>query len=122
MPVSSPRNPSPTAASRVPAPRFLVRLQALSDRLRHAGAAHDWSALAQTDAELAQWLGTLDPVTLSEADRAALQPLRRLHAQVRTECERELDRLRQTLAQMQQQRHGWLAYAESHAWGPESPP
>lgn len=97
-----------------------ARLQMLGERLRDACAARNWSSVARTDAELAQLLGALDAAGMSPGERGALQQLRRLHAQVRGECERELERVRQTLDQMQQQRQGWSAYAESTGWGVEA--
>ncbi|WP_067067708.1 hypothetical protein [Roseateles chitosanitabidus] len=97
-----------------------ARLQMLGERLRDACASRNWTSVARTDVELAQLLGTLDASRLSPGERGALQQLRRLHAQVRGECERELDRVRQTLDQMQQQRQGWSAYAESQDWGLEA--
>jgi hypothetical protein len=97
-----------------------ARLQMLGERLREACGARNWTAVARTDAELATLLGGLDTTQLSPGERGALQQLRRLHAQVRGDCERELERVRQTLDQMQQQRQGWSAYAESQGWGMEA--
>ncbi len=98
-----------------------VRLQTLGERLRDACAQRNWTALARGDAELAQLLGGLDAGALTPGERTALQQLRRLHQQVGAECQRELERLGQTLEQMRQQRQGWSAYAESADWGPEVP-
>ena len=97
-----------------------ARLQMLGERLRDACAQRNWPALARGDAELAQLLGGLDVATLTPGERAALQQLHRLHQQISGECQRELERVGQTLAQMRQQRQGWSAYAESADWGTEA--
>jgi 50S ribosomal subunit-associated GTPase HflX len=97
-----------------------TRLQMLGERLRDACAARNWTALARTDAELAQLLGGLDAGALSPGERGALRQLRRLHQQVSAECQRELERIGQTLQQMRQQRQGWSAYAEAADWGVEA--
>ncbi len=94
-----------------------TRLQRLGERLRDACAARNWTALARTDAELAALLTGLDVAALSPGERGALQQLRRLHQQISADCQRELDRVGQTLAQMRAQRQGWSAYAESADWG-----
>ncbi|OWQ93141.1 hypothetical protein CDN99_01170 [Roseateles aquatilis] len=97
-----------------------ARLQMLGERLRDACATRNWTALTRADAELAQLLGALDGAALSPGERGALQRLRALHEQVRGECQRELDRVGEALAQMRQQRQGWSAYAQSHDWGMET--
>jgi hypothetical protein len=97
-----------------------ARLQMLGERLREACAGRNWQALARSDAELAQLLQGLDGSRLSPGERAALQQLQRQHALVRAECERELARVGQILSQMQAQRSGWQAYAESHSWTQEA--
>jgi hypothetical protein len=97
-----------------------TRLQQLGERLRDACAQRNWIALARSDAELAQVLGGLDVATLTPIERTALQQLRRLHQQISGECQRELERVGQTLEQMRQQRQGWSAYAESADWGTEA--
>lgn len=99
-----------------------TRLQMLGERLREACAARNWPALARGDAELAQLLRSLDPARLMPGERAALVQLQRLHAQVRQECQRELERVGQLLTQMQMQRPAWQAYAESQDWSLESQP
>lgn len=97
-----------------------ARLQMLGERLRDACAARNWTALARTDAELAQLLGGLDAAALSPGERGALQQLRRLHQQISAECQRELERVGQTLARMREQRQGWSAYAQAADWGVEA--
>lgn len=97
-----------------------ARLQRLGERLRDACAQRNWTALARTDAELAQLLGGLAVAALTPGERAALQQLRGLHEQISGECRRELERVGQTLEQMRQQRQGWSAYAESADWGAEA--
>ncbi|KAI1690500.1 hypothetical protein Ddc_24903 [Ditylenchus destructor] len=70
-----------------------ARLQMLGERLRETCGARNWTAVARTDAELAPRCGGgLDTSQLSPGERGALQQLRRLHAQVRGDCERELER------------------------------
>ncbi|RZI57340.1 MAG: hypothetical protein EOP37_20840 [Rubrivivax sp.] len=97
-----------------------ARLQQLGERLRDACAQRNWIALARSDAELAQVLGGLDVAALTPIERTALRQLRRLHQQISGECQRELERVGQTLEQMRQQRQGWSAYAESADWGTEA--
>ncbi|MBB3194126.1 flagellar protein FliT [Roseateles terrae] len=96
------------------------RLVSLAERLREAAAAGHWAALASIDAELAQFLGRLDGQRLDLTERRALKHLQAVHQQVRSDCAHELEHVRQTLAQMQQQRGGWSAYAESQDWGMET--
>lgn len=96
------------------------RLLSLGERLREAAASGHWAALASIDAELAQFLGRLDGTRLDVSERKALRQLQAVHEQVRADCGHELEHVRQTLAQMQQQRGGWSAYAESQDWGTEA--
>ncbi|WAC75541.1 flagellar protein FliT [Roseateles sp. SL47] len=98
------------------------RLLSLGERLREAAASGHWAALASIDAELAQFLGRLDTGRLDATERKALRHLQAVHQQVRSDCDHELEHVRQTLHQMQQQRGGWSAYAESQDWGMEPKP
>jgi hypothetical protein len=88
----------------------------LGQRLREAARARQWAALARIDTEIGGRLHGCDLSQFSTPELAALQKLRDAHAEALLECQRELQRLGETLDQMRQRREGWQAYAESQDW------
>jgi len=90
--------------------------QALCVRLREAMRGQNWTALTRVDAEIAQLLRVPTSIAASAAERAALGQLRQAHQQAYAVCEQELARLSHVLTVMRENRDGWQAYVESHAW------
>lgn len=89
-----------------------AQLSDFARRLRGAATAADWSALGAIDHEVAQVLRRMRG-TGSARERAALEELRRAHAEARDCCEREAARVGEVLQQMREHREGWMAYAMS---------
>lgn len=112
---TAPRN-GPAAAAAT------VRLRALADRLGQATAERNWGALAALDRELAELLAQLQAEltarggALGTDERAALGLLRHAHQQARARCAEATEQLGTRLAEMQQNKDGWLAYAASSDW------
>lgn len=96
-------------------------VNALCVRLREAIRTQSWSALTRIDAEIAQLLKGQPVLALTVGDQAAVGQLRRAHQQALEACERELARLTQVLTAMRENRDGWQAYVDSHAWTPLLP-
>jgi hypothetical protein len=94
------------------AERNVVRL--LAQRLQRCAAEGDWAALAEADRELAALLrsGT------AGWHHGAIAELRRAHGAAQQACEREIDRMRKTMSELQVKRMAGLAY-DSFAMGDE---
>lgn len=94
------------------------QLADLTRRLRSAADASDWSTLGVIDRELAHFLRWMRR-TGSDQERAALDELRRAHAEARERCDREAARIDEALMHMRTHRDGWMAYAMSDANDPD---
>lgn len=87
----------------------------LAQRLKRAGAEHDWAGLAKLDGELAMVLPALAARGLFDpAESLAVQELREAHRFALDCCAREAALLDERMAQMRANREGWMAYAMSH--------
>ncbi|HET9645562.1 MAG TPA: hypothetical protein VFP68_19895, partial [Burkholderiaceae bacterium] len=94
------------------AERDVVRL--LAQRLHDCAAEGDWVALAEADRELAALLRS---GTFCRHD-GAIAELRRAHCAAQRACEREIDRVQQTMGELQVRRMAGLAY-DTFATGDE---
>lgn len=92
-----------------------AHMDRLAQRLHDAAATGDWQALAAADQELAALLSRMATpaalATLTPAERTALQSLDQAHRQARGHCTAAGERLAQTMADLQANKDGWLAYA-----------
>ncbi|MBV8503220.1 MAG: hypothetical protein JO006_16070 [Paucibacter sp.] len=91
-------------------------LTGLGSRLREAARARNWSALMRLDAEVAALLRGFKREQCRPTDLAAWMQLRTAHENALQDCQREMQRLGETLEQMLQHREGWQAYAASQDW------
>lgn len=97
-----------------------LQIGRFSRGMQQASGARDWLALTRLDGELATALQQWPALSAwSAPERAALQQLQQVHAQVRLQCAAELQNLSQTLEQMREGRGRWQAYAESANWQEE---
>ncbi|SCK17531.1 hypothetical protein PSELUDRAFT_1858 [Vogesella sp. LIG4] len=86
-------------------------MRTLTQRLDQAGASRDWPALAAADRELAALAGRLSSRALSSHESQQLPPLRAAHQLACQRCDSEMQQLTARMADWQQNREGWLAYA-----------
>lgn len=89
-----------------------AQLSDVTRRLRNAAQAADWSAVGAIDREIAHLLRWMQR-TESTEERAALEELRKAHADARARCDREAARIDEALVHMRTHRDGWMAYAMS---------
>lgn len=84
----------------------------LEARLRDAGGRADWDLLERAVGELGPRLRQLAAQgPWSAAERAALERLRAAHDGAGAACARAADALRARLADMRDNKEGWMAYA-----------
>ena len=89
-----------------------IQMIQLTQRLRAAAAAQNWSALEAADQELAALLARAasSPV-LTPAERTALPALEQAHRQALAQCANACEQLIQRMGELQANKDGWLAYA-----------
>lgn len=85
----------------------------LTQRLRNAAAAQNWSALETTDQELAALLAcaAASAPVLTPAERSALRALEQAHRQAMAQCAQACEELAQRMGELQANKDGWMAYA-----------
>lgn len=87
-------------------------LRQLSRDLHAAASKPDWDALDGFERQLQQQLPLLAKQgPLSDSEQAAMNTLRRLHAQVLEMCANEKQRLGLQLGEIHSKQDGWVAYA-----------
>ncbi|MFC5509933.1 hypothetical protein ACFPOU_02185 [Massilia jejuensis] len=92
----------------------LAPIGALATAFTEAGAARDWERLGALARALAPQLATLgEGGAWSRAELAALAQLRAAHDGAADACAEALDALGARLADMRNNKDGWIAYALS---------
>lgn len=92
----------------------LAPIGALAAAFTEAGAARDWERLGALARALAPQLATLgESGAWSRAELAALAQLRAAHDGAAAACAEALDALGARLADMRNNKDGWIAYALS---------
>ena len=90
----------------------ILRLEALTEQLRHAAQQQDWERLAQLDALLAQWVHQVPQGAALDAEvRAAWQRLAQMHAHARDVCRGARDEAAARLRDLQCHNEANKAYA-----------
>jgi len=101
----------------------IAALQSLTQRLRDAGRAGDWNALARLDGELALLLRAVQVARirgpLSEGLRTVLAQLQQCHEEQTQRCAQALSQLQGVMWRMSDGRSRWEAYAQSESWHEE---
>lgn len=87
-------------------------LLSLTRRINDAVAAQDWKALAMADRDMSSQLSALlNHRAWSRGERDALTLLQDAHRQACEWCNNEIALLGDILAEMRNNKDGWLAYA-----------
>ena len=87
-------------------------IQALTRGLRQATEDHNWSAVMNVDAKIAELLTAIQGKTLEVDERQALDNLKKIHLQARDYCQVESDKLAVKLNLTMRNREGAAAYAQ----------
>lgn len=89
----------------------LHTLQTLAKALRDATENHNWPAVMNVDASIAEFLTGLGDRPLSSHERQALDHLKKLHRQARDYCQGQSDILAEKMDLALRNREGASAYA-----------
>jgi len=86
-------------------------VQVLTRGLRQATEDHNWSAVMNVDAKIAELLTAIRGKTLTADERQALDELKKVHQQAREYCQGESDKVEAKLNLAMRNREGAAAYA-----------
>lgn len=86
-------------------------MQVLTRALRQAAEDHNWPAVMQVDASIAELLGAIKAKTLTPDEREALDALKKVHRQARDYCQGQSDLLAEKMELAVRNREGATAYA-----------
>ncbi|MFU0880999.1 hypothetical protein ACM26M_07120 [Kluyvera cryocrescens] len=89
----------------------LHAIQVLTQALRQATEDHNWPAVVNVDAKIAELLTAIQGKTLGAAEHQALDALKKTHQQARDYCQGQSDMLAEKMSLAARNREGASAYA-----------
>ncbi|HAT3916973.1 MULTISPECIES: hypothetical protein [Enterobacteriaceae] len=87
-------------------------IQTLTQALRQATEDHNWPSVANVDGQIAELLTAMQGNTLTQAERQALDNLKKVHQQARDYCQGQSDMLAAKMNLAARNREGATAYAQ----------
>ena len=90
----------------------LHAVQVLTKALRQATEDHNWPAVQNVDAKIAELLSAIEHNMLTAEEQQALANLKKLHQQARDYCQGQSDMLAAKMSLMVRNREGATAYAQ----------
>ena len=90
----------------------LHTVQTLTQALRQATEDHNWPAVQNVDAKIAELLPTIQQKARSAAEHQALDTLKKIHQQARDYCQGQSDILAAKMNLAMRNREGATAYAQ----------
>lgn len=89
----------------------LHSIQVLTQALRQATEDHNWPAVVNVDAKIAELLRAIQGKSLEAAEREAMDALKKTHQQARDYCQGQSDMLAEKMGLSVRNREGATAYA-----------
>ncbi|MGL5700703.1 MAG: hypothetical protein ACRCYL_15985 [Kluyvera sp.] len=89
----------------------LHAIQTLTQALRQATEDHNWPAVVNVDAKIAELLTALQGKSLEASEQQALDALKETHRQAREYCQGQSDMLAAKMSLAARNREGASAYA-----------
>lgn len=89
----------------------LHAIQVLTQALRQATEDHNWPAVVNVDAKIAELLRAIQGKSLEAAEREAMDALKKTHQQARDYCQGQSDMLAEKMSLSLRNREGATAYA-----------
>lgn len=89
----------------------LHAIQVLTQALRQATEDHNWPAVVNVDAKIAEMLRAIQGKILDPAEREAMDALKKTHQQARDYCQGQSDILAEKMSLSVRNREGAAAYA-----------